>query len=731
MKLARKAPKATVPAISGSYRGPLTAGGTQRLDLRIDVDARIEDGAVLKRVSGDIFRIDKIAVPGKPPKETEIYQESWILEQPQVAVESGAVVITGAIRYWNGIHPKTTATIRIPLQPAGAAAQVMLQRQASPPLAFVCTPAGRFFRSLRLEIDVCKSVNADPTLPKYATHALRQRPPGLSNRVLTLERAYGEAGVDLVIHSKGRTVIDDSAPAFQSWTDAELHNAMEHHFSQFKGPWPKWDMWGLVAGLYHDEFVGGVMFDYAGAEGGAGKAPERQGFAVFRKHFWFDSLVANPATDAELEASRRFLWLFTHESGHAFNLMHSFEKNRENSLSWMNYVEYYDALHQEGAYWSGFRFSFDDEELLHIRHGNRPSVIMGGDPFSSGGHAEAPPGAEHLRVPPGAMTSIAGEVPLEILVRSEPYFQFLEPVSIEIRARNLLPVPLSVSATLHPEFGSVTLYVRRPDGRIVEYMPIVCKLSPTGRSRSRRRGRKTRVTATAVRLRQLRPLRLLLRRAGAVLHPRGLPRPGQHAHPVECAAPARRPSQNGERRPHGAGLLFVRIGRRALSRRLPFAVPLRRDEHVLSVVDQHAKTLAGAKIAARIARGIGMPFHDLGYDAAGALREAAAERESVVRRATAGDPREALRLTDLALKTFRQNPSARLNIPMERAVRTRADIFLKMGQAEKARDEMTELASEQRTAGVKLSVVEKIERDADSIAPKAKSKTPRKRSPRK
>jgi hypothetical protein len=152
---------------------------------------------------------------------------------------------------------------------------------------------------------------------------------------------------------------------------------------------------------------------------------------------------------------------------------------------------------------------------------------------------------------------------------------------------------------------------------------------------------------------------------------------------------------------------------------------------LLSVVDQHGKTLAGAKIAARIARGIGMPFHDLGYDAAGAPREAAAERESAVRRATAGDPREALRLTDLALKTFRQNPSTRLNIPMERAVRTRADMFLKMGQAEKARDEMTDLASEQRAAGVKLSVVEKIERDADSIAPKAKSKTPRKRSPRK
>ena len=421
--MATKTTKAA-PVVSGLYRGFLTSAptGKQRLDLRIDVDSRIADSAAMGRVSGDIFRIDKVVVPGEPPKESEVYEESWILEQPKKKTTTKTITITGAIRFWNGEHPNTTAKIVIPVK-KNASAEVTLQKQSTPPMTFSCAPAGKFFRSVRLEMAVCKSVLDEPTLPVYGTHSLKQRPPDLRKRELTLDRSYGEAGVDLVIADGG--VIDDAAPEFESWGDAELHNAMERHFSRYREPWPRWDMWGLLAGKYQDDAVGGVMFDYAGAEGAPGEAPERQGFAVFRRHFWFNDLVAIPATQTEFEAARRFLWTFTHEAGHAFNLMHSFDKNRESSRSWMNYVENYDALHGDGSYWRDFRFTFDDEELLHIRHGNRSSVIMGGDPWSSGGFAEAPPGAEHQRVPPGALNSISGEVPIEVLVRSQTYFEFL------------------------------------------------------------------------------------------------------------------------------------------------------------------------------------------------------------------------------------------------------------------------------------------------------------------
>lgn len=75
-----------------------------------------------------------------------------------------------------------------------------------------------------MEIDVCASVNKPPILPAYGTHSLKERPPGLADRVLTLERSYGEAGIQVVLAADKRSVIDDSA--ITAWTDAELHNAM-------------------------------------------------------------------------------------------------------------------------------------------------------------------------------------------------------------------------------------------------------------------------------------------------------------------------------------------------------------------------------------------------------------------------------------------------------------------------------------------------------------------------
>jgi hypothetical protein len=150
-------------------------------------------------------------------------------------------------------------------------------------------------------------------------------------------------------------------------------------------------MWGLMAGLFEDAGVGGVMFDAASQFGGAGKAPERQGFAVFRNHPWFDSLVpGTPQNQAQAQAMRHFLYTWVHEAGHAFNFLHSWNKRRPDSLSWMNYDWRYDSRNGADTFWNRFPFRFDDDELIHLRHGNRAAVIMGGDPWSSGGHLEAP-----------------------------------------------------------------------------------------------------------------------------------------------------------------------------------------------------------------------------------------------------------------------------------------------------------------------------------------------------
>ena len=709
-------------AISGLYRGDLTTSGgsTQRLELRIDVDKAIANGAVTKRVSGDLFRVDHIAVPGKAPQETEVYQESWILEAPQVKTTAAGTTIAGTIRYWNGVHPKTTVSIDIPAA-KNAPATVTLLRGSLPPTSFPCAPAGTFFRSVHLEVDVCKSVNAAPTLPSYDTQSLKERPPGTAKRTLTIERSYAEAGVELAIRGDKRTIVDDTAPGFQAWSDAELHNAMEHHFSQYGGTWPKWEIWGLLAGEYQDSLIGGIMFDYAAALGGAGKPPERQGFAVFRKHFWFDDLVAQPKTQAQLEATRKFLYTFVHEAGHTFNLEHSWVKSRPNALSWMNYDWMYEDANPGSSFWKVFPFVFDDEELGHIRHGNRASVIMGGDPFASGGHLEAPPGAEMMAMPPGALVSADGPLPLEIKVRSQGYFEFLEPVSVEVRARNLLATPVTVHSALHPESGSVTLYIRRPDGRVVEYMPVECKvaplspvtLSPAGaEDHSDRHSRTVFVSYGRYGFYFDEPGQYLVR---AVYNG-----PGNMTVPSDvCSLRVGHPRSAREDRlaqdyfsyESGVSLYLGGSQSKFVGRGM---------DVLLSMVDEQRTTLAAAKTAARIARGVGLPFHDLDFEDG---------RAPVMRRTGRGDARQALKLTDVALRVFRRHRSPALNIPIERAGRTRADMLMRLGEPERARDELTALARTLSAGGVKPSAVERVQQTADEIAvaasPRRAARSPR------
>jgi hypothetical protein len=163
---------------------------------------------------------------------------------------------------------------------------------------------------------------------------------------------------------------------------------------------------------------------------------------------------------------RHVLYTWVHEAGHAFNFLHSWDKSRPDALSWMNYDWRYDQRNGNGSYWAGFRFRFDDEELLHMRHGDRAAVIMGGDPWSSGSHMDAPPAAYD-----------DGAGALELTIRSKGYFEFMEPVSVELRLRNLDPAqPKAIDARLAPEQGRVKLVVLKPDARVLGYHPMTCML---------------------------------------------------------------------------------------------------------------------------------------------------------------------------------------------------------------------------------------------------------------
>lgn len=458
--------------VSGRYEGP---GANQTkaasiLDLRVDVDPRDGNSPVMNRVSGDFYRLSNL--PVHPPRALRVYVESWIVDTPVVRWTRCNVEISGTVRYWTGTHSATTVKIVIAWAfGAGIGpAHVTFAEADGTARNYTCAYKSRNFRDVAMEIDVCASVNFAPLLPTYDTRWHANRPADLPARTLTIETAYEETGVGVTINPT-HTVIDDSAASFASWTPAELHDAMERHYSEFGGAWPAWKMWGLLAGLFETAGVGGIMFDAAGAFGGAGKAPERQGFAVFRKHQWFNDLTAGtPATQAEAWAMRHYLYTFVHEAGHAYNLLHAWNKGRPSSLSWMNYDWKYDQIHGADSFWASFRFRFDDEELIHIRHGDRKEVIMGGDPWSSGGHLESPP---------LAYAEAEGDGPVEVLLRAPSYFDFMEPVSVEVRLRNLTEVPLEIDPRLAPEHGAIAFFINKVGAPVEEYRPLLCYLAET------------------------------------------------------------------------------------------------------------------------------------------------------------------------------------------------------------------------------------------------------------
>jgi hypothetical protein len=65
---------------------------------------------------------------------------------------------------------------------------------------------------------------------------------------------------------------------------------------------------------------------------------------------------------------------------HAFNFLHSWDGNRPDALSRMNYDWKYDNRNGTDFFWGNFRMLFDDKELLCMRPGDRATVIMGGEP---------------------------------------------------------------------------------------------------------------------------------------------------------------------------------------------------------------------------------------------------------------------------------------------------------------------------------------------------------------
>jgi hypothetical protein len=442
----------SLSAFAGRYSGAST-GRAEYLELRLEF---VTDGTTIAvRMSGDVFDTRVIAEPS--PREN--FSDSWQGETDDVQLAGEVVTIKGEIRFGKS-GSAVPVGIELTEKTAGRTAIVTVT-EAGGPRQYTCCHVDHLFREVCFTLDVCSSAG-EWKEPRYQidngffSHA----PAARAKQTVDLTSAFAEAGVRL--ECKHGPVIQERFNGKHAWSDCELHHFMRQRIDpDVLSRWPQWNVWGLLAS-HNVRGDAGVMFDE-----GPRRAPERQGFAVFRRHGWFDNLVGGAAAD-DLQAVSQMLYLatFVHELGHAFNMHHT--KLQQACMSWTTYAEDFDRRPGNPSFWETFLFAFNDDELRHIRHGALLDVIMGGKSFIK----PAGPCEESRQLNPEP--DDCKELRLE--VRPRPLYEFMAPVLVDVRFQNLAPSPYIKGLRVQPEEGGVQIEIAGPDGSVNRFHPVICRL---------------------------------------------------------------------------------------------------------------------------------------------------------------------------------------------------------------------------------------------------------------
>src|SRR5688500_7126245 len=306
----------------------------------------------------------------------------------------------------------------------------------------------------------------------------------LGKRV-TIESAFAAAGFDvqLVVDPfLGQPTIEVERRGF---TYAELHKAMTDRRSAAPSDRLQTHVF-LATHLSGKNGRGvlGVMYDFGSNDL---NRRSREGVAVFGRH----PLLSDPRVQLD-ERRREFVFTLVHEIGHALNLLHSFDKGRPASLSWMNYPHLFPLGTEAGPghngtseFWTAFAQNFDDLELRHLRHATPREIGAGGFAFGvyeegastiyEGGVANprlTQVGANPLRQTPDVILGLTG--PKRHYHLGEPVF-----VELEVEAARAVVIP----DALDPSEGFARFVIEFPDGRRERYAPPVrsCMRAPSVR----------------------------------------------------------------------------------------------------------------------------------------------------------------------------------------------------------------------------------------------------------
>lgn len=458
----------------GASSGDARRGNAIRFTLHVDVDGPDALGVV----SGTVARGAAVTGRAAPHFIGRVVEDRPTGDGRELAVE-------GMEMRW----PRSASRIdRVEIRLAGSAiatpsATVLfrdtVRRTAHGP--FVAVQQTAWFREV--EVDVDRERDAMAAEP-YRARAHPDRPRGLADETLTLESVFARAGIRIARDAASGDVIETAeARRDGRWSYVELHDSMERHWQAFADR-PQWKMWIFLANLAHDPALGGVMFDGDIDEPGG---VDRQGTALFTRCPYFHTeegeyCAANPP--AREAAQRELFFNLVHETGHAFNLAHSFDKQLEQApgehawspppwmplradaqaLSFMNYPDSATPTGDAGAnatwFYRRFRWRFDDSELLFLRHAPESYVQMGNAAWFQ----------NHGRV---SRRSVDRR--LELILRTrKPTLELGEAVFVEMRL-GLAPgvaEPVMAHANLSPSDGFVELAVTGPDGQRRPFIPI-------------------------------------------------------------------------------------------------------------------------------------------------------------------------------------------------------------------------------------------------------------------
>ena len=285
----------------------------------------------------------------------------WIAE----LTATGRNTFGGPITYIDGNaaqlpYTRVSITVARALLPTLRRATVTFRGPGRPDRVRTFAFAGSAFHPVELEIDTVEGTTAVTSID---TGAHPNRPASLPVEDLSIEAVYRRAGF-AVTTSGASAVPMTAAGADARWSDMEMHDAMQVHWSRFANT-SQWALWALFAGQHvavpsqgiTPTNLGGIMFDSIGPN-------HRQGTAIFNESF----IATAPAGDPNPAASvaRIKFWTAVHEIGHTFNLAHAWQKalgtpwipldNEPEARSFMNYP--YRVQGGESAFFADFEYRF-------------------------------------------------------------------------------------------------------------------------------------------------------------------------------------------------------------------------------------------------------------------------------------------------------------------------------------------------------------------------------------